>query len=737
MFLYPGMKFQRGIWSDFVPSVCKTQLSMRWLFCFPVFFIVLIVHGQDTAPARARRLEHLIAEQRRSPHVGDDLHALAGELRQLTLTSADSGRYYLGLLGNLYDVHRRDNVVAAHYFITAGLYFHHQGQPKAALPFMTSALDYLESGTPDSTYATQLLTLGDTYRALGDPSSAEDHHRRALRLFEALDNTQGRAQGQHGLGRDLLAQEQYRQAEKHFRAALKLQGSKQDASTLMAVHTGLARTYAGMNRSSKAITHYTQALALAQAHRHSAETLELMTELGTYYAEHHNAEDAKNYLLQALPLAYTAGDTATTAHIRAAIAMLNARRRGSADERILLDDLLATTQTPHTRAFPEAYYRLARWYAQRRQFDKAYTQLNAYLQLNDTVHGQEARQVLQRMEAHYAGTQQAFERRQLTAENYAQALQVQLDELSDQRNLFIGLSSLLFVLLAAGVVYHTRVRKRYAQDALQVVDMPKPPSSPTNLPHTASPSLRPMLTEADTEALSVTTLEAMLAVQDDEASRQALVLVVTDDADTRARSTNTLQDHFRVVTAADGLEGWEKAYTQVPDLVLCETVMPQLSGNALCERLRDATATSHIPVIMLTPHADEEIRVQGLQAGADAYILKSFEPKELRTRVQQILEQREELRQLLSEQVALQTHDIFLSDPESDFINHVTQLLDAHATDAAFGEEEFIAAVGFSRMQLHRKLKALTGKSTATFLQDFRLTRAKQFLAEDKGIQIS
>jgi PleD family two-component response regulator len=710
---------------------------MRWLLCFPVFFIVFIVHGQDATPARARRFEHLIAEQRRSPRTGDDLHALAGELRHLTLTSADSGRYYLGLLGNLYDVHRRDNIVAAHYFITGGLYFRHEGQPKAALPFMTSALDYLESGTPDSTYAAQLLALGDTYQALGDPSSAEDYHRRALRLFEALDNMRGLAQAQHGLGRDLLAQEQYRQAEKHFRSALKLQGSKQNASALMATHTGLARAYAGMSRSSKAITHYTQALALAQTHRHSAEALELMTELGTYYAEHHNAENAKNYLLQALPLAYTAGDTTTTAHIRAAIATLNSRRRGSADERFLLNDLLATTQTTDMHAFPEAYYRLAQWYAQRRQFDKAYTQLHAYLQLNDTVHGQEARQVLQRLEAHYAGTQQAFERRQLTAENYAQALQLQLDELANQRNLFIGLSSLLFVLLVAGAVYHTRVRKRYAQNALQVVDMPKPPSFPTNLPHTTSPSLRPMLAEADAEAPSVTTLEAMLAVQDDEASRQALVLVVTDDADTRARITNTLQDHFRVLTATDGLAGWEKAYSQVPDLVLCETVMPQLSGNALCERLRDATATSHIPVIMLSPHADEEIRVQGLQAGADAYILKSFEPKELHTRVQQILEQREELRQLLREQVTLQTHDIFLSDPESDFIDHVTQLLDAHATDAAFGEEEFIAAVGLSRMQLHRKLKALTGKSTATFLQDFRLTRARQFLAEDKGIQIS
>ncbi|MBT1685463.1 response regulator [Dawidia soli] len=709
---------------------------MRWLSCFPVFFIVSIVYGQDAVPARARRLEHQVAEQRRAPQTGDNLHALAGELRRLTLTDADSGRYYLGLLGNLYDAHRRDNVVAAQYFITAGLHFRQQGQPKTALPYMTSALDYLESGTPDSAYAAQLLVLGDTYQALGDPSSAEDYHRRALRLFEALDNTQGLALGLYGLGSDLLAQEQYRQAEKHFRAALKLQHALPDAQVLTAVHAGLARTYAGMSRSSKAVTHYTQALALAQSHHHTAEALALMTELGTYYAEHHNAEDAKNYLLQALPLAYTAGDTTTLAHIRAAIATLNSRRRGNPDERALLDGLLATTQTATLHDFPEAYYRLAQWYAHRRQFDKAYTQLHAYLQLNDTVHGQEARQALQRLEAHYAGAQREFERRQLTAENYAQALQLQLDELAGQRNLFIGLSSLLFVLLVAGGVYHARVRRRFAQDALLEVEMPKP-SFPSNLPHTSSPSLRPLLTDVDAETPSVATLEAMLAVQDDDASRQALVLIATDDADTRARITHTLQDHFRVATATDGLEGWEKAYTQVPDLVLCETVMPHLSGNALCERLRDATVTSHIPVIMLTSNADEEIRVQGLQAGADAYILKPFEPTELRTRVQQIIGQREELRVLLSQQVALQTQDIFLSDPESDFINHVTQLLDAHATDAGFGEEEFITAVGLSRMQLHRKLKALTGKSTGTFLQDFRLTRAKQFLAEDKGIQIS
>jgi DNA-binding response OmpR family regulator/tetratricopeptide (TPR) repeat protein len=709
---------------------------MRWLSCFPVLFIVFSVYGQDAVPARAHRLELLIAEQRRSPASGPALHALAAQLRELTLTDPDSGRYYLGLLGNLYDIHRRDNVVAAHYYITAGLHFNHQGQPKAALPYMTSALDYLKSGSPDSTYATQLLTLGDTYRALGDPSSAEDYHRRALRLFEALDNTRGIAQGQYGLGSDLLGQEQYRQAEKHFRAALKLQSTRQTTPGAMAIHTGLARTYAGMSRSSKAVTHYTQALALAQSQKRAAETLELMTELGTYYANHHNAEDAKNYLLQALPLAYTTGDTSTTAHIRAAIATLNSRRRGSADERALLDDLLATTRTPGMRDFPEAYYRLAQWYSQRRQFDKAYTQLHAYLQLNDTVHGQEAREAIQRLEARYATTQQAFERRQLTAENYAQALQLQLDELAAQRNLFIAVSSLLFILLVAGGIYHARVRKRYAQDALLEVDMPKP-SFPTNLPHANTPSVRPLLAEADSETPSVATLEAMLAVEDDEASHQALVLVVTDDADTRERITQALKDHFRVVTATDGQEGWEKAYTQVPDLVLCETIMLHLSGNVLCERLRDATATSHIPVIMLTPNADEEIRVQGLQAGADAYILKSFEPKALRTRVQQIIEQRDELHQLLGRQMALHTQDIFLSDPETDFINHVTELLDAHATDAGFGEEEFISATGLSRLQLHRKLKALTGKSTTTFLQDFRLTRARQFLAEDKGIQIN
>jgi DNA-binding response OmpR family regulator/tetratricopeptide (TPR) repeat protein len=708
---------------------------MRWLSCFPVLFIVFSVYGQDAVPARARRLEHLIAEQRRSPHAGPEVHALAGQLRELTLTRPDSGRYYLGLLGNLYDIHRRDNVVAAHYLITAGLHFRQQGQPKLALPYMTSALDYLESGTPDSTYATQLLTLGDTYRALGDPNSAEDYHRGALRLFEALDNTAGIAQGQYGLGSDLLGQEQYRQAEKHFRAALKLQGSRQNSPEVVAIHTELARTYAGMNRSSKAVTHYTQALALAQSQKRPAETLALMTALGTYYANHHNAEDAKNYLLQALPLAYTAGDTNTTARIRTAIATLNARRRGSADERTLLDELLASTRTPGMRDFPEAYYRLAEWYSRRRQFDKAYTQLHAYLQLKNTVHGQEAQEALQRVEAEYATTQQASERRQLTAENYAQALQLQLDELAAQRNIFIAISSLLFVLLVAGGVYHARVRKRYTQDALLEVDMPKP-SFPTNLPHANTTSLRPLLAEADAETPSVATLEAMLAVEDDEASRQALVLVVTDDADTRGRITQALQDHFRIVAAADGLEGWEKAYAHVPDLVLCEILLPNLSGNVLCERLRDATATSHIPVVMLTSNADEKIRVHGLQAGADAYILKSFEPKALRTRVQQIIEQRDELHQLLGQHMALHTQDIFLSDPETDFINHVTELLDAHATDAGFGEEEFIAATGLSRLQLHRKLKALTGKSTATFLQDFRLARAKQFLAEDKGIQI-
>ncbi|MBT1690645.1 response regulator, partial [Dawidia soli] len=225
----------------------------------------------------------------------------------------------------------------------------------------------------------------------------------------------------------------------------------------------------------------------------------------------------------------------------------------------------------------------------------------------------------------------------------------------------------------------------------------------------------------------VATREAALAVQDDETSEQPVVLVIADNAAMRSLMEKTLKTQFRTIVANNENSGWEKAQAQVPDLVITDI---ETSQN-FCEKLRDATITSHIPVVMLTANAEQENKAQGLQADADEYISKPFAPEELRQRVQNIIAQRENLHHDFNRQLA-QPRDIFSSDPEIDFMDSLLEILEERYAEATFDADALTTARGLSRIQLHRKLKALTGKSTQEFLRDFKRTRSQQVLPADR-----
>lgn len=215
-----------------------------------------------------------------------------------------------------------------------------------------------------------------------------------------------------------------------------------------------------------------------------------------------------------------------------------------------------------------------------------------------------------------------------------------------------------------------------------------------------------------------------------------MVLIAEDNDDMRKFVAKILEHDFNVVVVNNGAVAWEQTQSIIPDLIISDLMMPIVDGCDLCEKVKTHKATSHIPVVLLTARADQQSKLTGLKIGADDYLTKPFDPKELMIRVQNLIAQRKKLRALFSTEILLVPRQLTVTAPETAFINLVLEILESHYQDSGFGVEAFTEAVGLSRMQLHRKLKSITGKSPGDFLRQFRLERAQQLL-QLKGMQVS
>lgn len=252
-------------------------------------------------------------------------------------------------------------------------------------------------------------------------------------------------------------------------------------------------------------------------------------------------------------------------------------------------------------------------------------------------------------------------------------------------------------------------------------------------PHEVANSSEPFL-EASMQPPSQLSIDEH--IQDSSDATLPLVVIVEDHPDMRDFIAATLRDEYRVVLARDGEEGLQKSLDLVPELVVSDLMMPGFDGRELCKRIKSNDATSHIPVIILTARADQSSKIQALGTGADDYLTKPFNARELRVRVKNLIDQRRKLRELFRQQIVLAPQQLQLASPDAHFLEKVIALLEKHHENAAFGVEAFTMEIGLSRMQLHRKLKALTDKSPGEFIRQFRLDRAKQLLVL-KGISIS
>ncbi|RMG24189.1 MAG: response regulator [Bacteroidetes bacterium] len=207
-----------------------------------------------------------------------------------------------------------------------------------------------------------------------------------------------------------------------------------------------------------------------------------------------------------------------------------------------------------------------------------------------------------------------------------------------------------------------------------------------------------------------------------------LVLLVEDNADVIAYLRSCLADKYRIQIARNGREGLEKALETVPDLVVSDVMMPEMDGFALCERLKTDMRSSHIPLILLTAKAATEDKLQGLQHGADAYLVKPFQREELLIRIQQLLLLRKRLQQHYRQAAPARPQDGQPASLEDTFLLKIRDIVLQHLQKAGFDVPFLCQEMGMSHTQVHRKLKVLTGLSISRYIRHLRLEEGYKLL---------
>jgi signal transduction histidine kinase/ligand-binding sensor domain-containing protein/DNA-binding response OmpR family regulator len=213
-----------------------------------------------------------------------------------------------------------------------------------------------------------------------------------------------------------------------------------------------------------------------------------------------------------------------------------------------------------------------------------------------------------------------------------------------------------------------------------------------------------------------------------------IILIVEDNADVREFIKDSIGDEYETKEASNGEQGLRKAVKFIPDLIISDIMMPKMDGNELTRRIKNDEKTSHIPVILLTAKSEQESRLEGLETGADDYLIKPFDSKELRIRIKNLIDIRRKLQEKFAGGRILQRKgEKKLSNLDENFLRKVLETVERHLSEEDFSIEQFGEEVGMSRQQLNRKIKALTGKSASLHLRSIRLAKAKLMITEKLG----
>lgn len=216
------------------------------------------------------------------------------------------------------------------------------------------------------------------------------------------------------------------------------------------------------------------------------------------------------------------------------------------------------------------------------------------------------------------------------------------------------------------------------------------------------------------------------------------ILIVEDNPELLMLMQQLLKSYYRVYIASNGVEALKIIRKKDLDLIVSDVMMPEMDGLELTRTIKGDPNYYHLPIILLTAKTQEEDEMEALEVGADEYLTKPFRLRDLKLRIDNIIENRRRMQQEISQKTEEEALETFpKSSPEEIFLSRVLEHVHAHLEDEDYDRDSLAADMGASASTLYNKLRSISGMSVSAFIRDVRLKEAKKLAEKNPKIRVS
>jgi signal transduction histidine kinase/ligand-binding sensor domain-containing protein/DNA-binding response OmpR family regulator len=239
-------------------------------------------------------------------------------------------------------------------------------------------------------------------------------------------------------------------------------------------------------------------------------------------------------------------------------------------------------------------------------------------------------------------------------------------------------------------------------------------------------------TNDEKEQIVLPTREDRIELKHQLTDKKPVVLLVEDNDDFRFYLKDNLKNTFFIIEAPNGKDGWQKALSQHPDIMVSDISMPEMNGIELCKKIKADKRTSHIPVILLTALTGEEEQLKGLEIGANDYMTKPFNFEILLSKIKNLLTLQDTFKRTYKKQMSVQLQDVPVQSEDEKFLRNMVEYIEQNILNYNLSVEELSRQMNMSRVSLYKKVLMITGRSPIEFIRSIRLKKAVQLLADSQ-----
>ena len=214
-------------------------------------------------------------------------------------------------------------------------------------------------------------------------------------------------------------------------------------------------------------------------------------------------------------------------------------------------------------------------------------------------------------------------------------------------------------------------------------------------------------------------------------------MIVDDNAEFRSYIASELSQDYSVVLASDGAQCLEQIKSVMPDILICDIMMPNINGFQVSKAIKENVETSHIPIILLSARMSEDVRQEGYETGADAYLTKPFRMSMLQARIRNLLDDRKKRLNSFSRRAEISPMHLTITTVDQKLMSRIMEKLEKNMGNPDYSVEELASDVGMHRMNLYRKIQSLYSMTPSDFIRTMRLKRAAQIIKDDPNLPVS